>query len=124
MSMKLQTTFHTILLGVGLFRLDQFKTQGVDLQRSAELARKLYAYSVQYTCKLTATRRAIESKSTHYDSGALGPCAARNPPDPHWLLSYPLARKLITTRRAIESNNTSRSQVLETSASRNALDPH
>eukprot|EP00983_Pelagomonas_calceolata_P025686 805236-Pelagomonas_calceolata.AAC.3 len=46
-----------------------------------KLARKLHAHSVQYARKLTSTRGAIES--TQRESGALGPHAASNPPDPH-----------------------------------------
>eukprot|EP00983_Pelagomonas_calceolata_P076675 1153521-Pelagomonas_calceolata.AAC.4 len=83
-----ETTLHTILLGVGgtvyaAHTLDQFNKPGVDLQRSTKLAQKFYACFVQYAYKLNSTRRAIENKNTHYDSGALGLRAARNSPDPH-----------------------------------------
>eukprot|EP00983_Pelagomonas_calceolata_P019743 623941-Pelagomonas_calceolata.AAC.1 len=33
--------------------------------------------------KLTSTRRVIENKNTHHNTGALEQRAARNPPDPH-----------------------------------------
>eukprot|EP00983_Pelagomonas_calceolata_P055486 1144166-Pelagomonas_calceolata.AAC.1 len=59
------------------------KKIGIDPQRSTKLARKLRAPSVQYAHKLTLTRRAIEIKNTRHNSGALGPNASRNPPDPH-----------------------------------------
>eukprot|EP00983_Pelagomonas_calceolata_P059571 1145971-Pelagomonas_calceolata.AAC.2 len=36
----------------------------------------------------------FEDKNTNYNPGALGPRAARNPPDPHYLPSYPLMRKI------------------------------
>eukprot|EP00983_Pelagomonas_calceolata_P058493 1145510-Pelagomonas_calceolata.AAC.10 len=56
-------------------------------QKFIKLARKLHAHSqrqaVQYAHKVTSTGRASENKSTHTNFGALGPCAARNPPDPH-----------------------------------------
>eukprot|EP00983_Pelagomonas_calceolata_P021762 682010-Pelagomonas_calceolata.AAC.1 len=63
--------------------VDQFKRLGIDPQRSTKLARKPHAHFVQYAQKLASTRRAIENKNTPYNSGALGPHAARNPPDPH-----------------------------------------
>eukprot|EP00983_Pelagomonas_calceolata_P047394 1140627-Pelagomonas_calceolata.AAC.2 len=43
--------------------------------------------------KRTLTRRAIEIKNTQHSSGALGPHAARNPSDPHWLHSHTLVRE-------------------------------
>jgi ribonuclease HI len=79
---------HPILLGVGgaiynAHTLDQFRKLGIDSQRSEALAKKLHAHSVQYAHKLTSTRRAIENKHTHHNTGTLEPRAARNPPDPH-----------------------------------------
>eukprot|EP00983_Pelagomonas_calceolata_P004343 141451-Pelagomonas_calceolata.AAC.2 len=50
-------------------------------QRCTKLAQKLHAHSAQYAHKFTSTRRAIDHQNTH--SGALGPRAARDPPDPH-----------------------------------------
>eukprot|EP00983_Pelagomonas_calceolata_P074420 1152551-Pelagomonas_calceolata.AAC.4 len=63
--------------------LDQFRKLGIDSQRSETLARKLRAHSVQFAHKLTSTRRAIENKYTHHNTGALEQLAARKPPDPH-----------------------------------------
>eukprot|EP00983_Pelagomonas_calceolata_P019422 610584-Pelagomonas_calceolata.AAC.2 len=85
-----------ILLGVGgtiytAHTLDQLRNLDIDPQRSTKLARKLHAHSVQYAHRLTSTRRANENKNTH--SGALGPHASRNPPDPRWFPSYPLVRE-------------------------------
>eukprot|EP00983_Pelagomonas_calceolata_P039541 1137222-Pelagomonas_calceolata.AAC.8 len=76
---RCRDTLHTILLGVGgtiynAHTLDQFKQLGIDPQRCTKLARKLHAHFVRY---------AIENKNTHYISGALGPGAARNPPELH-----------------------------------------
>eukprot|EP00983_Pelagomonas_calceolata_P049088 1141336-Pelagomonas_calceolata.AAC.7 len=62
---------------------------GIDSRKSTKLAQKLHAHSVQCAHKLTSTRRAIEN--THHNSGALGPHAVTNSPDPHWLPSSPLS---------------------------------
>eukprot|EP00983_Pelagomonas_calceolata_P083342 1156139-Pelagomonas_calceolata.AAC.7 len=59
------------------------KKLGINLQWSIKLARKLHAPFVQYEHILASTRHANQNKNTRYDSGALGPRAARNPPDPH-----------------------------------------
>eukprot|EP00983_Pelagomonas_calceolata_P071967 1151467-Pelagomonas_calceolata.AAC.1 len=64
---------------------------------STKLARELHAHSVQYVRKLTSTRRAIVIKITQHNSGALGLHASRNPPDPHYLPSYPLGVLSLTT---------------------------
>eukprot|EP00983_Pelagomonas_calceolata_P009828 318384-Pelagomonas_calceolata.AAC.1 len=63
------------------YTLDQYRRLRVDPQRSTKLARKLHAHTVQYAHQLISIRRAIENKSTRHNSGALGPHAARNPPD-------------------------------------------
>eukprot|EP00983_Pelagomonas_calceolata_P130379 1161679-Pelagomonas_calceolata.AAC.2 len=81
---KALRSLHTILLGVGgtiytAHTLDQFKKLGIDPQRSTKLARKLHAHSVQYAQNLTSTRRAIQTKNTNHNSGALVLHASRNP---------------------------------------------
>jgi len=83
-----EINIHPILLGVGgtiytAHTLDQFKKLGIDSQRSETFAKKLHAHSVQFAHKLTSTRRAIENKNPHHNTGALEQRAARNPPDPH-----------------------------------------
>eukprot|EP00983_Pelagomonas_calceolata_P060260 1146293-Pelagomonas_calceolata.AAC.3 len=83
-----ENTLHKITLGVGgnvynAQTLDQFEKLGIDLQRSTRLAQKPHAHAVQFAHKLTSTRHAIETKKLIYNYGALGLCAARNPPNPH-----------------------------------------
>ena len=81
-------TIHPILLGVGgaiytAHTLELFRKLRIDTQRSETLGKKLHAHSVQYAHKLTSTRRAIENKQAHHNTGTLVQRAARNPPDPH-----------------------------------------
>eukprot|EP00983_Pelagomonas_calceolata_P017976 563474-Pelagomonas_calceolata.AAC.1 len=64
-------------------RYREDKRPGIDPQRSIKLARKLHVHSVQHAQNFNSTRRAIEIKNTQHNSGAQGPRAARNPPDPH-----------------------------------------
>eukprot|EP00983_Pelagomonas_calceolata_P021680 679190-Pelagomonas_calceolata.AAC.1 len=83
-----EITIHPFLLDVGgtiytAHTLDQFKQSGIYSQRSETLARKPHAHSLQFAHKLTSTRRVIENKNTHHNTGALEQRAARNPPDPH-----------------------------------------
>jgi hypothetical protein len=80
-------TIHPILLGVGgtcyiEHTLNQFKHLGLNHQRATKLARSLNAHSAIYAHKLVTTRRAIANNVTSH-SQVLGPCASRNPPDPH-----------------------------------------
>ena len=80
-------TLHPILLGVGgtcyiEHTLNQFKHLGLNHQRATKLARSLNAHSAIYAHKLVTTRRAIANNVTSH-SQVLGPCASRNPPDPH-----------------------------------------
>eukprot|EP00983_Pelagomonas_calceolata_P044151 1139182-Pelagomonas_calceolata.AAC.1 len=67
--------------------------QRLDPQRTTKLERELHAHFVQHAHKLTSTKRAIENENTPYKSGALGPRAAKDPANPHWLPPYPLVRE-------------------------------
>eukprot|EP00983_Pelagomonas_calceolata_P122229 1160887-Pelagomonas_calceolata.AAC.3 len=80
-----ETALHTVLLGVGgtiytAHTLDQFKKLGIDTLRSSK---NFMPTLCKFEHRLNSPRRAIENKNNHYNSGALGPRAARNPPDPY-----------------------------------------
>jgi len=84
-----EITLHTswFLLGVGVtiytaHTLDKVKQLGINPQRSAKLARKLHAHSVQYAYKLTSTRHTIEIKNTQHYSGASGAACFQKPTRP------------------------------------------
>eukprot|EP00983_Pelagomonas_calceolata_P067192 1149393-Pelagomonas_calceolata.AAC.1 len=61
---------------------------------------------MQYAHELTPIRCAIENKKTHYNSGALGPRASRNPPDPHkQTSSHPDSISVVPTKRVPRTNS-------------------
>eukprot|EP00983_Pelagomonas_calceolata_P071316 1151181-Pelagomonas_calceolata.AAC.11 len=87
------------------------KKLGINPPRATKLAWKLHAHSVQIAQQLTSTGRAIENKDTQHISGSLGLYADRNPPDSHYLPSYPLVRETHGSLGQCTKQNVTRARV-------------
>eukprot|EP00983_Pelagomonas_calceolata_P026020 816833-Pelagomonas_calceolata.AAC.1 len=70
------------------YSLEPLKKIGLHTHKATKLALKIYANSFQYAYKPVSTRRALKKVSLNSHHQIQAWAAARNPRDPHGLLSF------------------------------------